>query len=260
MKKKQFFFYKERRNSMLFVFSICFFLISSVNIFAQVQVSGVVQDAKGESLIGVNVLIKDTRQGTITDVDGKFILSVPSTNEVLEFSYVGFKPLNVSLNGRTSLNITMHEDSEMLDEVVVVGYGTQKKMSVTGSIAQISAEDISKAPSGNISASLAGRLPGLVATQQSGHPGSGATLLIRGKSTTGDSAPMLIVDDVQRSFSSLDPNEIESITILKDATAAAIYGMQGAAGVILVTTKRGRQQKPLITSGSTHQICNNLIR
>lgn len=247
MKKKQFSFYKERRNSMLFVLSFCFFLISSVNVFAQIKVSGVVKDTKGESLIGVNVLIKDTRQGTITDVDGRFTLTVPSADDVLEFSYVGFRPLNVSLNGRMSLNIIMDEDSEVLDEVVIVGYGTQKKMSVTGSVAQISAEDISKSPSGNISAALAGRLPGLVATQQSGLPGAGASLLIRGRSTTGNSAPMLIVDDVQRSFHSLDPNEIESITILKDATAAAVYGMQGAAGVILVTTKRGSLQKARIT-------------
>lgn len=247
MVKKHFSFVEKRRRPMLFVFSLCFFLISSANIFAQIKVSGAVKDTKGESLIGVNVLIKNTSQGTITDVDGKFSLSVQNADEVLEFSYVGFKPLDIPLNGRKSLEVIMHEDTEVLDEVVIVGYGTQKKISVTGSVAQISAKEISKAPAGNISTSLAGRLPGLVATQRSGLPGGGASLAIRGRSTTGNSAPMLIVDDIQRSFHSLDPNEIESITILKDATAAAVYGMQGAGGVILVTTKRGSQQKPLIT-------------
>jgi TonB-linked SusC/RagA family outer membrane protein len=158
------------------------------------------------------------------------------------------KTLVVPVNGRTVINVTMQEDVETLEEVVVVGYGTQKKMHVTGSVAQISAEDIIKAPSGNITNSLAGKLPGLVSTQKSGQPGSdGSNLKIRGISTLGDSSPMIIVDGVQRGFAYLYQNEIESITILKDASSAAVYGMQGAGGVILVTTKRGTIQKPKIT-------------
>jgi len=230
-----------------FLFLSLFFFTTFIS-YAQINVRGKVTDTKGEPLIGVNVTVKGTNQGTVTDNEGMFSLQVPNENSVLEFSYVGFKTMEIPLNGQTSLNVTMNEDIEMLEEVVVVGYGTQKKIHVTGSVSQISAEDILKAPSGNITHTLVGKLPGLVATQKSGQPGSdNANLLIRGVSTLGDASPMIIVDGVQRGFAYLDPNEIESISILKDASSAAVYGMQGAGGVILVTTKRGTIQKPKIT-------------
>lgn len=236
---------KNRFHRFLF---LSLFFFSAFITYAQVNVRGKVADTNGEALIGVNVIVKGTTQGTVTDNEGMFSLQVPNENSVLEFSYVGFKTIEIPLNGRTLLNVTMNEDTEMLEEVVVVGYGTQKKIHVTGSVSQISAEDIIKAPSGNITHTLVGKLPGLVATQKSGQPGSdNANLKIRGISTLGDSSPMIIVDGVQRGFAYLDPNEIESISILKDASSAAVYGMQGAGGVILVTTKRGNIQKPKIT-------------
>lgn len=248
MKKMKLLFHGRKVKGTAFILSCFIFLICSINTYAQGNVRGSVKDSKGESLIGVNVVVKSTRLGTTTDQNGEFNISVTDRNAVLEFSYVGFKTQEVSLNGQTYINVVMSEDAELLEEVVVVGYGAQKKIHVTGSVAQVDAKDIVSAPSGDLTSTLAGKLPGLVATQKSGQPGAdGSNLLIRGISTLGNSSPMIIVDDVQRSFNNLDPNEIESISILKDASAAAVYGMQGAGGVILVKTKRGNLQKPQIT-------------
>jgi len=237
---------KQKNISMRFLFlSLCFF--STIFTYAQVNVRGKVVDTSGESLIGVNVVIKETKQGTITDVNGEFNLSVPSSSSTLLFTYVGFSALEIPLNGRTLLNVTLEEDNELLDEVIVVGYGTQKKVSVTGSVAQIDSKELLQAPSGNISSLLAGKLPGLTAKQSTGQPGSdGSSIRVRGLSTMGNSSATLIVDGVQRNFSQLDPNDIDKISILKDASSAAVYGVQGAGGVILVTTKRGTMQKPKI--------------
>ncbi|MGI6573874.1 MAG: SusC/RagA family TonB-linked outer membrane protein [Fermentimonas sp.] len=216
--------------------------------FAQSTVTGTVKDANGQSLIGVNVVVKGTTTGVSTNVNGEFSVRVPNANAALEFSYVGYQTEEVNLQGRTVLNVIMREDAALLQEVVVVGYGTQKKEHVTGSVAQVNADDLIKVPTGNLSNALVGKLPGLVSMQKSGQPGNDhANLLIRGVSTLGNAAPMVIVDDVQRNFNNLDPNEIESITILKDASSAAVYGMQGAGGVILVKTKRGTMQKARIT-------------
>jgi TonB-dependent outer membrane receptor, SusC/RagA subfamily, signature region len=228
--------------------SFCALIIYSATAYAQVNVSGTVTDQNNESLIGVNVIVKDTRQGTVTNVDGEFSLTVPNANAVLEFSYVGFRTQEISLNGRTYIQVMMSEDTELLDEVVVVGYGTQKRVSVTGSVAQIDSREILQAPSGDISSLLAGKLPGLTAKQNTGQPGSdGSSIRIRGISTLGNGSPTFIVDGVQRGFASIDPNDIDKISILKDASSAAVYGVQGAGGVILVTTKRGVSQRPKIT-------------
>ncbi len=230
---------------MLFLV-LCFF--STNLLYAQVNVRGKVVDSTGETLIGVNVLVQGTNMGTITNSNGEFTLSVPSSNSTLLFSYVGYMEQAVPLSGRTLLNITMEQDTEELGEVIVVGYGTQKKVSVTGSVAQIESDELMKAPSGTISSQLGGKLPGLTTLQSSGQPGyDGASIRVRGVSTLGNGSATLIVDGVQRSFDQLDPNDIDKISILKDASAAAVYGVQGAGGVILVTTKRGTVQAPRIT-------------
>lgn len=248
MKKMKSLFFGRKVKRTAFVLNCFIFLICSINMYGQSNIRGTVKDSKSESLIGVNVVVKGTGQGTTTDINGEFGINVTDRNAVLEFSYVGFRTQDISLNGQTYINVIMSEDTELLEEVVVVGYGTQKKIHVTGSVAQVDAKDIISAPSGDLTSTLAGKLPGLVATQKSGQPGAdGSNLLIRGISTLGNAAPMIIVDDVQRSFNNLDPNEIESITILKDASSAAVYGMQGAGGVILIKTKRGYIQKPQIT-------------
>lgn len=249
MKKGRDFSSRERKQKWL-LFALSFFalMIYSVSMYAQVNITGVVNDSNSEPLIGVNVILKGTRQGTVTNIDGEFTLTVPNTNEIIEFSYVGFQTQEIPLNGQTYLKVTMTEDTELLDEVIVVGYGTQKKVSVTGSVAQIDSRELLKAPSGNITTLLAGRLPGLSAQQSSGQPGAdGAAIRVRGLSTMGEAAATLIVDGVQRNFAQLDPNDIATISILKDASSSAVYGVQGAGGVILVTTKRGTIQKPKIS-------------
>ena len=248
METKRTFFLKKSAMHMLRALSCFLFLLCSIEASAQTTVRGVVTDANGEYLIGVQVQEKGAKQGVSTDANGKFNIAVSNRNAVLTFRYVGYKNHSVALNGKTNVNVMLEEDAKALDEVVVVGYGSQKKQHVTGSVAQLNADEILKAPSGNVSGMLVGRMPGLVAQQKSGQPGAdGSNLLIRGVSTLGTAAPMVIVDDVQRSFNNLDPNEIESITILKDASSAAVYGMQAAGGVILVKTKRGSMQRPRIT-------------
>ena len=237
MRKKQIYL-KNKYFKGLFVLS--FLLLSTFIAFAQINVSGVVMDNTGETLIGVNVIVKDNNLGTVTDLDGKYSISVPSVNSVLKFTYVGFKDLEVQVNGLNTINITMEQDTELLDEVVVVGYGTQKRIHMTGAVSQITAKDLTKAPMQNVSNMLTGKIPGLTSIQRSGKPGEdGASLLVRGQNSfAGSNSPMIIVDGVPRPIDYVNPNDIESISVLKDASAS-IYGVQGANGVILITTKTG---------------------
>lgn len=232
---------------LLLLTFFCFTFLS----YGQTTVRGKVTDSSGEALIGVNVMIKNTQQGTITDIDGQFTLSVSSTNETLEFSYVGFQTLDYPLNGRTSVNITMREDTEMLDEVVVVGYGTQKKISVTGAISSVSEREIEKAPTVGITNVIGARVAGVSMLQSSGQPGGdAASLLVRGQKA------VYIVDGVERSFNEIDPNSIASVSVLKDATSAAVYGLDAAA-VVIVTTKRGKSDKLKISYNGKYGISEN---
>jgi TonB-linked SusC/RagA family outer membrane protein len=206
-------------------------------------VSGVIVDENGDPVIGASVVVKGTSTGTITDLDGKYVLQDVPENATLDISYVGYETLSLKASDKDLARITMREDTEKLDEVVVVGYGTQKKVSVTGSMASTKGSDLSKVPTPNITNTLAGRLPGLISYNRSGEPGyDDAGLLIRGASTTGDASPLIVVDGVADRAGRIDPNDIESITILKDASAA-IYGSRAANGVVLVTTKRGSSDR-----------------
>lgn len=209
------------------------------------KISGSVKDVNGDPIIGATVMEGGTTNGTITDFDGNFVLEVADGAE-LDISYIGYQTQKLKAQSGKLLVVTLKEDAEILDEVVVVGYGTQKKVSVTGAMASTKGSDLSKVPATNITNTLAGRLPGLISYNRSGEPGyDDAGLLIRGASTTGDSSPLIVVDGVADragSLGRLDPNDIESITILKDASAA-IYGSRAANGVILVTTKRAKSEK-----------------
>ncbi|MDR0976842.1 MAG: SusC/RagA family TonB-linked outer membrane protein, partial [Prevotellaceae bacterium] len=210
------------------------------------SVSGIILDATtGDPLIGANIMEKGTTNGVISNVDGRFTLNV-QRGAVLVVSYVGFTSQEVTVGNQTNITIRLTEDSDVLDEVVVVGYGTQKRVTVTGSLATTRGDELSQVPTASVTNTLSGRLPGLVAYTRSGEPGADdAGLLIRGISTTGNSDPLIVVDGVAArdgGFSRIDPNDIESITILKDASAA-IYGSRAANGVILVTTKRGKAEK-----------------
>ena len=206
-----------------------------------ITVNGTVIDEFDMPVIGASIIIKgESGVGTITDFNGKFTLSVPS-DAVLQISYIGYKTTEIAVNRQQVLKVVLQEDTETLDEVVVVGYGIQKKASVTGSVAAISSDKLTEVKTTNVTNMLAGRLPGLRAVQRSGSPGDDeASVDIRGY---GDM--LVIVDGVERDYSQLDPNDIESISILKDA-AAAVYGFKGSNGVLLVTTKKGTEQKAKI--------------
>jgi TonB-linked SusC/RagA family outer membrane protein len=245
---KQFLTCRNRTTRFLFL-SIFFFVTFILQ--AQVNVRGKVVDATGETLIGVNVVLKNTRQGTVTDVKGEFTISVPSTNSTLVFSYVGFRELEVPLNGRNYVSVTMEQDTELLDEVIVVGYGTQRRTSVTGAVSTLSDTELIKAPVVGVTNVLGARVAGVTSLQQSGQPGQdAASLLVRGEGAT------YIVDGVIRSINEIDPHEIESISILKDATSASVYGLN-ATSVVIVTTKRGEEGKLGISYNGNYGISQN---
>lgn len=204
-------------------------------------IKGTVQDAYGEPVIGANILIKGSGDGVITDINGEFSIAAP-IGSVLQISYIGYLSTEVTVTDDQKLSIVLTEDSQALDEVVVVGYGIQKRASVTGSVASIQSKEITTVKTPNVTNALAGKLPGLRAIQRSGAPGDdNATLDIRGFGSA-----LIIVDGVERDFSQIDANDIESVSILKDASAA-VYGFKGANGVILITTKKGEISKPKIT-------------
>lgn len=206
------------------------------------QVTGNVMGARGGE-IGVSIVVKNNPTiGTTTDSNGNYAIKVPSKNSVLIFSFIGYKPEEVAVAGRTVVNVTLSEDATQVDEVVVIGYGTQKKQFVIGAVSQVTSEELMKAPATNLQSMLTGRLAGMTNIQSSGTPGNDqTTMLVRGFSTFNDSSPLCIVDGVERPFTYLNPNDIASVSVLKDAATAAIYGVRGANGVILVTTKSGSQ-------------------
>lgn len=208
-------------------------------------ITGTVVDYLNEPLPGVNIRIKGIEGGTITDIDGNFKLEVPYGNATLVFSFVGFRPKEVPLEGRNRIEVQLVEDAKALEEVVVVGYTTQRKATITGSVATITTKDLKQSPTANINNALAGRMPGLMVNQFSGgEPGVDvADVRIRGMGTYGDKSPIVIVDGVERDMRYLAAEEIETFTILKDASATAAYGIRGANGVVIVTTKRGQAQE-----------------
>ena len=222
----------------------------------KIKITGVVTDSKGESIIGANVVVKgQSNVGAITDVEGRYQIMVPSDNAILQVSYLGYVTEEIKVKGRRNINVMLNEDSKALDEVVVVGYGQQKKESVVVSMSSIKPKDI-VVPSRSLNNSLAGQVAGLIAVQRSGEPGyDNAEFWIRGVSTfAGGTSPLVLVDGVPRSMSDIEPDEIETFSVLKDAAATAIYGAEGANGVVLVTTKRGRVEKAKISFKTEHTI------
>lgn len=223
---------------------------SSLSLFAQTQtISGVVLDEFGDPMIGVSVLVKGTTTGIITDVEGNFV--VPAKNgDVILIKYLGYKDQEIKVTSNARLKITLQEDTQNLDEVVVVGYGTQKKVNLTGAVSAVTGEDISKRPVANTSTMLQGQMPGLRITSDKGQPGNESVQIrVRGQGTysgTG-SDPLILINGVEGDLASLDPNIIESISVLKDAASASIYGSRAANGVILITTKNGTEVKERVS-------------
>lgn len=212
-------------------------------------VSGTVTDTSGEVLPGATVVVKgDSTRGAITAADGTYTINIKSPNDVLIFGFLWRKSQEIAVNGRQIVDVQLQEDYVGVDEVIVVGYGTQKRQFLVGSVSQVSSKDLLKVPADNVSNLMTGRLPGITSIQRSGQPGSDQTsLLVRGTSTYRDSSPLTLVDGVERMINTVNPYDIETITVLKDAATSAIYGVRGANGVILITTKRGSQSKATIT-------------
>ena len=218
----------------------------------QTTVKGSVSDSKGEPLIGVTVMMKGhTNIATVTDMDGNFVLSVPNPKAVLEFSYVGMQNAKVELKGRQTIKLTMHDDEHTMDEVIVVGYGQQKKASVVGSITQTSGKTLERAGGvSSIGAALTGNLPGVVTMSSTGMPGEeDPKIVIRGVSSWNNSEPLVLVDGIERPMNSVDISSVQNVSVLKDASATAVYGVRGANGVILITTKRGQEGRAKIEVG-----------
>lgn len=232
------------------LFSFLFLLGITLTVFSQnIQIQGVIVSGQDNELLpGVNVLEKGTTNGTITDIDGRFKLSV-SSNAVLIISYIGYKLQNVRVGGQQSLKIVLREDTEILDEVVVVGYGVQKKSVVTASIAKVSADDLAITAPIRVDNALKGLAAGVTVTSSSGQPGAAAQIRVRGIGTINSSDPLYIVDGmvIEGGLDYLNPNDIASIEVLKDAASGAVYGARAANGVVLVTTRTGKEGKTKVT-------------
>ena len=227
---------------------VALFSVLAVTASAQSKtVTGSVVDNTGEPVIGASVVVKGTTNGTITDFDGNFSISGVPNDGTIQISFVGYKTQDISVAGKSSVKVVLAEDTEMLDEVEVVAYGVQKKVTVTGAVSSVKSDDLVRTPVSSVNNVLAGQLSGVTTVQYSGEPGSdGATIFVRGQGTWADSAPLIQVDGVERSMGDIDPEDIESITVLKDASATAVFGVRGANGVVLITTKRGKEGKAKI--------------
>jgi len=221
---------------------------------AEIQITGKVTDDKGEELPGVSILIKGSQQGATTGADGQFTINVPGSQSVLVFSFVGYLSQEIIVGNRTKLDVLLKVDEKILDEVVVVGFGTQRKQSVVGSIVQATNDDLKRA--GNVTdlkQTLTGQLPGLTTVTSSGEPGgtgsgeSGTAIFIRGRNTWNGGQPLILVDGVERNMENIDVSEVDNVSVLKDASATAVFGVKGANGVILITTKRGSDSKPKLS-------------
>lgn len=221
------------------------------------KVRGKVSDNTGEGVIGANVTVEGTGTGVITDIDGNFELDVPK-NANLIISYIGYVTQTVKYTNQPSLAVKLMEDAQQLEEVIVVGYGTQKKVNMTGAVSQVDSKMLESRPIQNVSSGLQGLMPGVTITSGEGRPGQdGGTIRVRGVGTLNDANPYILVDGVETgTMNSVDPNDIESISVLKDAASAAIYGSKASNGVILITTKRGKTGKPRITYNGYASIQN----
>lgn len=240
-----FFSIKNKRSYMIFKIILPLFLLATLNAsasyFQQIKITGTITDAStGEPMPGVNIQIKGTTLGIITDADGKYTLSITDSNASLIISFIGYNMQEIPLSGRVVVDVKMVPEVTGLDEVVVVGYGTQKKINLTGAVSTISTKGLTSVPITQTSMALQGKMAGVTITQNFGAPGSdGGTVRIRGIGTLGQNDPLVLIDGVEGSMNDINPNDIESISVLKDAASASIYGSRAANGVILIKTKRG---------------------
>ena len=237
------------------LFFVALLSVLAVGAFAQSKtVSGTVLDKTGESVIGASVVVKGTTNGTITDFDGKFTLQNVPDNGTIQVSFVGYKTVDIQVKGQSTVKVILEEDTETLDEVVVVGYGVVKKSDVTGALTKVSEKQIKERPVQNALQAMQGKAPGVDITTNS-RPGELGDVRIRGnRSITADNDPLYVIDGIPMvagSIADINPNDVESMEILKDASATAIYGSRGANGVVLITTKKGKVGKVSINYDGT---------
>lgn len=235
-------------------------VVSLLPAFAQDgTLSGIIVNNDGEPMTGTSVTVAARSIGVIADIDGNYSLKGLQKGDVIVFDFMGYQPQELTYDGRHTHNVVMQLASETLEGLVVVGYGTQKKISVTGALSQIKPEILESKPAATLSTVLGGSMPGIISRQSTGEPGNDyATIFIRGLATWGDKSPMIMVDGVERDINLLNPHEIESFTILKDASATAVYGVRGANGVILINTKKGIMSKPKVTFRTEHAVLQGL--
>ncbi len=208
--------------------------------------TGLITDKNGEPIIGANVVVKGTTIGMISDLNGGFTLNNVPANATLQVSFIGYLTQEIKVGNRNSFSVTLQEDTQSLEDVVVVGYGTQKKANLTGAVSTVSLPEMEKRTVASTSLALQGLVPGVTVTQRSGKPGGdGGVISVRGKTTLGNNDVLVLIDGVESNINSIDPKSIESISVLKDAASAAIYGSRAANGVILITTKRAEDGKAI---------------
>lgn len=224
------------------LFMISLFILATHAFAQQQNVNGLITDQAGEPLIGATVMVKGSNIAAVSDLDGKFSIKA-KTGDTLKVSYVGFKPQSIKIADMKNLTIVMQEEANTLDEMVVVGYGTMKKADLTGAVTNVDGGKLENMRSSSVSQSLQGTMPGLYVSRSSGLPGAEATIRVRGVTTIGNSDPLVIVDGIPDSMESVNSSDIESISVLKDAASASIYGARAAAGVILITTKKAKEGK-----------------
>ena len=250
--------------SIILSFSLLAASVEPLDVLQRIDITGTITDETGETMPSVSIMVKGTTTGAISNADGRYNISVPDPDAVLVFSYIGFATQEITVGNRTQINVTLIEDTRQIDEVVVVGYGTQKKVNMTGSVVAVDiGKMVESRPITSLSAGLAGVAAGVVVTQGSGgRPGyDGATLRVRGQGTLNNSDPLIIIDGIQGNMNDINPQDVESISILKDAASSAIYGSRAANGVVLITTSKGRQGTARISYNgylTTEKIANKL--
>jgi TonB-linked SusC/RagA family outer membrane protein len=256
--------FRKKQNMNLSKWKIVLlFCFLTTFVFAQeMQVRGTIIDENGEALIGVNIIAKNNfGLGTTSEVDGSYELTVPAADAILIFSYIGFSPKEIPVNGQKIINIIFDQESELLNEVVVVGYGVQRKSDLTGSVSSIEGAEITKIPTSSVDQALQGKIAGMQVTPVSGQPGAAAIIRIRGVGTLNDASPLFVVDGMfLEDITFLNPNDVESVEVLKDASATAIYGSRGANGVIIITTKKGSLNSEAVFEFSSYVGQQKLVK
>ncbi|MDO4948895.1 MAG: TonB-dependent receptor [Bacteroidales bacterium] len=236
------------------IMSLAATFLVAVAAMAQITVKGVVKDGTGQPVIGANVMVKGSTNGTITDFDGNYTIQNVASNATLVFSFVGYVNTEVVVNGKTTVNATLQEDTQNLEEVVVVGYGSQKKVNLTGAVEQVTSEVFDGRPTANVTQMLEGVVPNLNISLSDGKPGRSADFNVRGTGSINGGSALILIDGVEGDPSMLNPNDIDNVSVLKDAAAAAIYGARAPFGVVLITTKSAKSGKPKVVYSSTYSM------